>query len=150
MTSLGVLRSDADTSKLTAWIVEDRRLDRKSLCTVTGKTADFSKLAKDCVCFANGSGDQLLIGIKDGDVHPPVRQRIDPALLSHICKHIRELTINVRVLPELLQDDNGGDYIVITISRSTGVASTSDGHYFLRIGDTFRAVVGDDVMRLAE
>ena len=145
-----MLRSDADTSKLTTWIVEDRRLDRKSLCTVTGKTADFSKLAKDCVCFANGSGDQLLIGIKDGDVHPPVRQRIDPALLSHIYKHIRELTVKIRALLELLQDDNGGDYIVINIPRSTGVASTSDGRYFLRIGDTCRPVVGDDLMRLAE
>ena len=35
---------------------EGQGVDHKSLRTVTGKTADFSELAKDCVCFANGSG----------------------------------------------------------------------------------------------
>ena len=117
---------------------------------MTGRTADFSELAKDCVCFANGSGGQLLIGIKDGDVHPPASQRIEPVLLDNIHKRISELTVNVRALLELRQDDNGSDYIVINIPRSTGVASTSDGRYFLRIGDTCRPVVGDDVMRLAD
>ena len=129
---------------------EGQLLDLKSLRTVVGKTADFPELAKDCVCFANGSGGQLLIGIEDNEEHPPAEQRIDPALLDRIRKRIGELTVNVQALPELRQDDNGGDYIVISIPRSTGVASTSDGRYFLRIGDTCRPVVGDDVMRLAD
>ena len=30
---------------------------------VTGSTADFGEIAKDCVCFANGAGGTLLIGI---------------------------------------------------------------------------------------
>lgn len=34
--------------------LEDQHTDRKSLRTVTGKTADWEALAKDCVCFANG------------------------------------------------------------------------------------------------
>ena len=78
---------------------ECQHLDRKSLRTVTGKTANFSELARDCVCFANGSGGQLLIGINDGDVHPPASQRIVPALLDRIRKCISELTVNVRALP---------------------------------------------------
>lgn len=48
--------------------LEDQHTDRKSLRTVTGKTADWEALAKDCVCFANGAGGRLLIGIEDGDV----------------------------------------------------------------------------------
>jgi len=42
---------------------EGQRLDRKSLRVVQGASTDFEELAKDCVCFANGSGGQLLIGI---------------------------------------------------------------------------------------
>ena len=40
---------------------EGQRLDRKSLRVVQGQFTDFVELAKDCVCFANGSGGQLLI-----------------------------------------------------------------------------------------
>ncbi|MCC6553077.1 MAG: ATP-dependent DNA helicase, partial [Polyangiaceae bacterium] len=50
---------------------------------------------------------------------------------------------------EIHRDDNGGEYILLSVPRSVGVASTSDGRYFLRIGDTCRPVVGDDVLRLA-
>ena len=128
---------------------EGQRLDRKSLRKVTGSTADFPELARDCVCFANGAGGELLIGIEDDETHPPVGQRIDLSLLDRIRKRVGELTVNVQVLPELRRDDNGGEYLVLKVPRSVGVASTSDGRYFLRVGDTCRPVVGDDVLRLA-
>ena len=70
-------------------------------------------------------------------------------MLDRIRKRVGELTVNVQVLPELKTADNGGDYIVLTIPCSVGVASTVDGRYFIRIGDTCRPVVGDDVLRLA-
>ena len=35
---------------------EDQHTDLKSLRTVTGKSADWEALARDCVCFANGAG----------------------------------------------------------------------------------------------
>lgn len=38
--------------------------------TVAGRTADFAELAKDCVCFANGPGGVILIGIEDGESAP--------------------------------------------------------------------------------
>lgn len=128
---------------------EGHHLDRKSLRKVTGPTADFSELAQDCVCFANGAGGQILIGIEDAEIHPPVSQRIDAGLLDRIRKRIGELTVNVRVLPELRQDEGGGEFIVLTVPRSVGVASTSDGRYFLRVADTCQPIVGDDVLRLA-
>lgn len=131
-------------------LVEGQYLDHKSLRTVKGKTANFSELAKDCVCFANGSGGQIFIGIEDGDVHPPKDQQIDSALLDRIRKRMGELTVNVQLLLERCTAENGGAYVILHVSRSKGVASTSDGRYFLRIGDTCRPVVGDDVMRLAD
>ena len=127
---------------------EGQRLDHKSIRTVTGKTADFTELAKDCVCFANGPGGQLLIGIEDGETEPPPAQRIPADLLDRIRKRIGELTVNVDVAAEVRAAEGGGEYVVLTIPRAVGVASTSDGRYFLRVGDECRPVVGDDVLRL--
>lgn len=128
---------------------ESHLLDRKSLRKVVGQTANFSELAQDCVCFANGAGGRLLIGIEDDDDAPPPTQRVAPTLVDRIRKRVAELTVNVQVLPEMRRHDNGGDYIVVTVPRSVGVASTSDGRYFLRVGDGCQPVVGDDVLRLA-
>lgn len=129
---------------------ESHHLDRKSLRKITGSTANFAELAQDCVCFANGAGGILLIGVEDEADAPPPEQRVDPTLLDKIRKRIGELTVNVRVLPELKRHENGGEYIALTIPRAVGIASTSDGRYFLRVGDTCRPVVGDDVLRLAD
>jgi ATP-dependent DNA helicase RecG len=129
---------------------ESQHLDRKSIRKVTGSTADFGELAQDCVCFANGAGGMLLIGIEDDADAPPTSQRVDPALLDRIRKRVGELTVNVQVVPELKRHENGGEYVALAIPRAVGVASTSDGRYFLRVGDTCRPIVGDDVMRLAD
>ena len=128
---------------------ECQNLDRKSLRKVTGPRADFAELARDCVCFANTTGGTLLIGIEDDHEVPPIGQRIDPGLPDRVRKRVCELTVNVQTRPEIKKHENGGEYIVLTIPRSVGVASTSDGRYFLRVGDTCRPVVGDDVLRLA-
>ncbi len=129
---------------------ESHDLDRKSLRKVTGSTSDFAELAQDCVCFANGAGGTLLVGLEDAADAPPPEQRIDVSLLDRIRKRVGELTVNVQVLPELKRHDNGGEYITLTVPRAAGVASTSDGRYFLRVGDTCCPVVGDDVLRLAD
>ena len=129
---------------------EGQKLDRKSLRKVQGRTADFHELANDCVCFANATGGSLLIGVEDEATEPPLDQRIDRALLDQIRKRVGELTVNVDVVPELRTATNGGEYIVLSIPRSVGVASTSDGRYFVRVGDACRPVVGDDVLRLAD
>ena len=129
--------------------IESGTLDRKSLRLVIGRTADFGELAKDCVCFANGGGGCLLIGIEDDAVGPPATQRIPPDLLDRIAKRVAERTVNLTVLPELRTHSNGGEYVALSVPRSLGVASTSDGRYYLRVGDSCLPVVGDDVLRLA-
>lgn len=129
--------------------LEDEHTDRKSLRVITGKTADWSEIAKDCVCFANGQGGRLLIGIEDGEALPPPSQTIKPELLDTLRKRIGELTVNVQTLPQIITADNSGQFIELAIPRSLSVASTCDGRYFLRVSDTCSPVVGDDVLRLA-
>lgn len=65
--------------------LEGQLLDRKSLRSVTGKTADWSEVSKDCAAFANATGGRLLIGIEDGRVDPPAYQQI-PAELPDILR----------------------------------------------------------------
>ncbi|MGK5082464.1 ATP-binding protein [Bdellovibrionota bacterium FG-1] len=129
---------------------ETQYVERKSLRLVTGDRANLRDLAATCVCFANGAGGRILGGIEDGMDHPPSEQQIDQALPDRLRKRIGELTVNVQILPEIIVDENGGSYICLTVSRSPGVASTSDGRYFLRIGDTCSPIVGDAVLRLAD
>ena len=128
---------------------EDQHTDLKSLRTVIGKTADWESLAKVCVCFASGAGGRLLIGIEDGETLPPAGQVVPPDALNRLRKRIGELSVNVQALPSLQRAANGAEFIELVIERSPGVASTSDGRYFLRVGDTCQPVLGDDVLRLA-
>lgn len=107
--------------------LEGQLLDRKSLRAVTGKTADWGELAKDCVAFANALGGRLLIGIEDGDAWPPAAQSIPADLPDTLRRRLAELTVNVSVRPELRVADNGGAFIELTVERSASVASTSDG-----------------------
>ena len=64
--------------------LEDQHTDRKSLRTITGKTADWEALAKDCVCFANDAGGRLLVGIVDSGVLPPAGQKLRDLLLPRL------------------------------------------------------------------
>lgn len=129
--------------------LEGQIRDQKSLRAVTGRTADWKELAKDCVAFANSVGGKLIIGVEDGVDQPPAGQTIPVGLTDAIRKRIAELTVGVTALPEVLASETGDEFIELTIPRATGVASTSDGRYFIRVGDESRPVTGDDVMRLA-
>jgi ATP-dependent DNA helicase RecG len=129
--------------------LEGQHLDRKSLRAVTGKTADWGELSKDCVAFANALGGRLLIGIEDGENDPPAAQRIPAGLPDTLRRRMAELTVNVAVRPVVQAAVNGGEFIELAIDRAASVASTSDGRYFLRIGDASKPVLGDEVMRLA-
>lgn len=129
--------------------LEGQHLDCKSLRVVIGKTADWAELAKDCVAFANGLGGRLLIGVEDGQTLPPPEQRIPAELPDSLRRRVAELTVNVSVRPQLRVADNGGELVELAVDRATATASTSDGRYFLRIGDVSKPVLGDEVMRLA-
>ncbi len=129
--------------------LEGQLLDQKSLRAVTGKTADWNEIAKDCIAFANATGGRLLLGIEDGQNTPPADQHIPPDLPDTLRCKLAERTVNLTVLLDVVIASNGGQYIEVRIARSVAVASTTDGRYFLRIADQSKPVTGDDVMRLA-
>ena len=129
--------------------LEGQLLDQKSLRAVTGKTADWNEIAKDCIAFANSTGGRLLLGIEDGQDTPPAGQHIPADLPDTLRRKLTERTVNVTVLPDVVTARNGGQYIELRIPRSLTVASTTDGRYFLRVADQSKPVTGDDVMRLA-
>ncbi|TVR59979.1 MAG: ATP-dependent DNA helicase [Candidatus Competibacteraceae bacterium] len=128
--------------------LEGQQQDKKSLRAVTGKTADWHELVKDCVAFANATGGRIFIGIEDADYLPPVGQRIPEALPDTLRRRVNELTVNVSVAPAIEQASNGAEYIVLSVQRALATASTSDGRYYLRVADSSRPLVGDEVMRL--
>lgn len=128
---------------------EGQLLDHKSLRSVIGKTADWNELAKDCIAFANATGGRLLLGIEDGQEHPPSGQLVPADLPDTIRRKLAERTVNISVLPDVVTAPNGGQYIELTVTRSLAVASTTDGRYFLRVADQSKPVTGDDVLRLA-
>lgn len=130
--------------------LENQHVERKSLRLVLGRSADWADIARACVCFANSDGGRLLIGIEDGDEWPSAGQEIPEDLPDTVKKRIGELTVNVKVFVDVKFGDNLAPFIEVSVLRSAGVASTSDGRYFLRVGDTCQPVLGDDVLRLAD
>lgn len=130
--------------------LEDGETDRKSLRLVTGRNPDWDAIARDCVCFANARGGCLLIGIEDGEELPPAGQTIPVELPERLRRRVGELTVNVQVMAEVRTAANGGAYVELTIARAGGIASTSDGRYFLRVDTACNPIVGDDVLRLAD
>ena len=129
--------------------LEGQLMDKKSIRVVSGKNADWQELAKDCVAFATVQGGRLLIGIEDNEDLPPSDQKIDDAILDMIRKKISERTVNVTVLPSIVIASNGGQYIELVVQRSLPVPSTSEGRYYMRVADSSKPVVGDEILRLA-
>jgi len=129
--------------------LEGQMSDNKSLRAITGKSADWQELAKDCVAFANAQGGRLRIGIEDGESEPPAGQRVPVELIEKVRSRIGELTVNVTVAVQLRQSEmTGGEYLEIRVSRSVSPASTTDGHFYLRVGDACKPLVGEEVQRL--
>ncbi len=127
---------------------ETEHFDRKSLRKVVGRTANWDAIAGDCVAFANAAGGRIYIGIEDDDDAPPPKQVIDPGLPERIKKRVGELSANVAAVCELRTHENGGQYVEVHVLRAAGIASTSAGKFFLRVGDESRPLVGDDIARL--
>ncbi|HAJ99208.1 MAG TPA: hypothetical protein DCM62_04210 [Bacteroidales bacterium] len=128
---------------------ETQFIEKKRLDIVTGKKADWKELAKDCVCFANSRGGKILIGIANYETMPPADQKIDENLPSYIKKKIAEHTINVGVNAKIITAENKGEFVELEVffSAST-MASTTDGRYYYRSGDTCVPLLPDELIRL--
>lgn len=131
-------------------MIENSLYDRKSIRAITGKTADFPEVAKDCVAFANAQGGKIEFGIEDDETLPPASQMIDEKLAVELVNKIAGLTNNVVVNAEIETKNNGGDVLVLHIYRSSAIAMTSSGKIFIRIGDNSVPVTSsEDIVRLA-
>jgi ATP-dependent DNA helicase RecG len=129
--------------------IEGQLGDSKFLRAITGKNADWSEPAKDCVAFANAQGGRLRIGIEDGASEPPAGQSVPADLIEKVRSRIGELTVNVTIVVQLRQSEaTGGEYLEIRVSRSVSPASTTDGRFYLRVGDACKPLVGEEVQRL--
>ena len=87
---------------------EGQSVDHKSLKLVTGKTARWDELAKDCVAFANAQGGRLLLGVEDRETEPPPGQTVPRDLVEKVQKRISELTVNVVVAATIQTAASGG------------------------------------------
>ena len=127
---------------------ENQTWDKKSLRAETGNSKSFDEIAKDCVAFANKEGGHLAIGIEDDNELPPSMQRVDDSLKEKVVKRINELTVNVAVVPRIVEADNGGEYLDLEILRSAAsIASTTKGGYFIRDNDESKPIAPDDLLR---
>lgn len=132
-------------------MLENSESDKKSLRIVQGSTADWSELAKDCVCFANGKGGTIYIGVEDDADMPPADQRIKKSIVEKINQVIPQRTINVGISATIETAANGGEFIEVKIYRSTQtIASTSDGKYYMRIADECKPLMPDEMTRVAD
>ena len=128
---------------------ETQNIEKKSLKLVTGSSANFEELAKDCVSFANARGGTIYIGLENSETLPLASQIIDANLPDKVRKRISELTINVGTYTQLITAENGGQFIELKVLHSAStIASTTDGRYYLRISDTCTPLPPDELMRL--
>ncbi len=128
---------------------ESQNTDFKSLRVLTRRCPEWGELAKDCVAFANSQGGSLLIGIEERSHEAPEGQRIAVELVDKVRRRIGELTVNVAAGFQRRQSKtSGGEYLEILVRRSVSPASTTDGRYYLRVGDTCKPLVGEEVQRL--
>lgn len=129
---------------------ENSLYDRKSLRAIHGPKADYKEIAKDCVGFANAQGGIIDFGIEDDADIPDANQLIPQELPVKLINKIDGMTVNVSATTEIITADNGGEFLRLYIQRNArSLASTSDGRYFIRIGDTSKPVTGDEFFRLA-
>lgn len=126
--------------------LEGQLVDQKSLRVLKDGYRD---LARDCVAFANAQGGTIKIGIEDGEQNPPATQRVEAAMQEALEKRIPLLTANVALETEIITAVNGGQYLDVKVFPSRrNIASTTDGHYFIRVSDECRPLMPEDLYRV--
>ena len=99
-----------------------------------------------CQC----TGGVIDFGIEDNEELPYADQRIPEDLDVKLLNEIAGKTVNVSAYAEVIAADNGGEFLRLSIHRNAySLASTSDGRYYLRVGDSSKPVLGDEFFRLA-
>ena len=127
---------------------EGTETEKKSLRTLTRPHPGWDDLACDCVAFANARGGLIRIGIEDDQDTPSSAQQVDEELVEQLRKRIPQLTVNVTIAANKTLAPNRGEFISLRIMRTPGIASTSDGRYFIRVADETKRLLPDEMQRL--
>lgn len=131
-------------------MVENSEFDKKSLKVLVGKNPSWKELVKDCVSFANATGGIIAIGIEDEDTLPPRNQKIPNELIEKINKTIPQKTIGLAINASKVVAENEAEYIELKVFRSSQtIASTTDGKYYVRVADSCKPILPDELTRIA-
>lgn len=131
---------------------EDKNAEYKSLQKIRTGDKGFKDLAGTCVALANAQGGKIYIGIDNKTLTVGPNQTISIQEQNDAVSKLRSLCFSVAITSsEILEDENGSQYFIITVFPSTKtIASTSDGKLFIRIVDKCEPVHSEDIQRLAE
>lgn len=131
---------------------ERQNVEYKSLQKIRTGDKGFRALAETCVALANAQGGNIYIGYDDKKKQPLPGQIIEQKELNDSVSKLRSLCFNVALAAsEIMADENGSQYFIITVSPSLKtIATTSDGKIYIRIADKCEPVRSEDLQRLGE
>ena len=131
---------------------EDKNIEYKGIQKIRTGDKGFKELAGTCVALANAQGGKIYIGIDNKTLMVGENQFITTQEQNDAVSKLRSLCFSVAITSsEILSDENGSQYFIITVFPSTKtIASTSDGKLFVRIVDKCEPVRSEDIQRLAE
>ncbi len=132
--------------------METQSIEYKRLQKIRNGDKGFRELSVTCVALANAQGGRIYVGYDD-DLHKPLpNQVIEVDEKNDAVSRLRSLCFNVALsASEIMSDDTGSQYFIIEVSASrTSIASTSDGKFYIRIGDKCEPVRSEDLQHLAE
>ena len=131
---------------------ERQNVEYKSLQKIRTGDKGFRALAETCVALANAQGGHIYIGYDDKKKQPLPGQVVEQKELNDSVSKLRSLCFNVALAAsEIMTDENGSQYFIITVSPSLKtIATTSDGKIYIRIADKCEPVRSEDLQRLGE
>ncbi|MDE6417153.1 MAG: putative DNA binding domain-containing protein [Duncaniella sp.] len=129
---------------------ESQTLDLKSIRKIDSDKG-IKDLAISCVSFANSNGGELYIGFEDKTHKPLSGQTISNEKHNEAIKKLKSNCYNVALeSSDILETEDGEQYFIITVYPSVkSYASTSDGRYYIRVGDQNIPMRSEDFQRVA-
>ncbi|MPQ97758.1 hypothetical protein GB931_07450 [Modestobacter sp. I12A-02628] len=108
-------------------------------------------LAETAVCFANGEGGAIVIGVKD---HAPTRAEAITGVdtrrfpLEEMVRNIHQRTSPAVTVRPLAREPDGKTVYVLVVPRGHGVHGTTQGVYKYRFGDQCLPLRGEQLRGL--
>lgn len=130
---------------------ENQLIEYKSIKKIQNGDKGFAALAIVCVAFANARGGRIFIGYDDDSKGQEPGLRISDDEVNDTLTKLRSRCFNVFMSSsDIITDEHGDQHFEITVAPSLkSIASTSDGKFYIRIGDKNEPIHSEDIQRLA-